>query len=80
LLSTRLEHKHAVIENAPLEGALWIASLGRVQWTLQAEMHQDGKLIATATQAGYHVNSATQAPIWVPETLLQTYWDYQWSL
>jgi len=79
LASTHIERKHPIRLFEQPVGKMWLAGLGRVQWTVQAEICCGQKLVATATQVGFQVNCITMRPISIPEQLFQDYWEYQWS-
>jgi acyl-CoA thioester hydrolase len=51
-------------------GNLWMKELGRVRWTVEAEILLDEVPAATAVQTGAFVNRATMRVVSLPEVLV----------
>jgi acyl-CoA thioester hydrolase len=77
LAGTEIEYKRPVKLIDQVIGRLWISSLGRLKWTVQAEILANNVIAAVATQKGAFVSSQNNRPVRVPEKLQQKYLDYQ---
>src|SRR5437868_1517602 len=70
LASTQIEYKRPIrLFDQPI-GRLWMSEVGRVKWTVRAEILLDDKPAATASQTGAFVSLSTLRPIAVPEKLV----------
>lgn len=77
LAGTQIEYKRAIKLFDLVIGRLWISNLGRIKWTVQAEIITNNKLAATATQTGAMICLQDGRPIPIPEELTKKYLDYQ---
>src|SRR5260370_39966191 len=70
LAATQIEYRRPIrLFDAPL-GRMWMSEVGRVKWTVRAEILLDAKLAATATQTGAFVSLSTLRPVALPEKLV----------
>jgi acyl-CoA thioester hydrolase len=77
IASTEIEYKRPVKLIDQVIGRLWLSNLGRLKWTVQAEILANNVLAAVATQKGAFVSLESGRPVLVPEELQQKYLDYQ---
>lgn len=75
LTETQIEYKRQIKLFDRVVGRLWISNLGRLKWTVQAEITTNKNLAAKATQMGAFVSLHNNRPIPIPEDLLQKYVD-----
>lgn len=75
LTVTQIEYKRQIKLFDRVVGRLWISNLGRLKWTVQAEIITNNNLAAKATQIGAFVSLHSNRPIPIPEELLQKYVD-----
>lgn len=80
LISTQIEYRLPIQGQSLLTGRLWLANLGKTQWTLRANLASHKGTVATATQVGHFVEATELRTIPIAESLAQRYWSYQWSL
>ncbi|HEY9877341.1 MAG TPA: thioesterase family protein [Leptolyngbyaceae cyanobacterium] len=80
LVSTQIEYKLPIQSQSVLTGRLWLANLGKTQWTLQAKLTSLGDTVATAVQVGHFVAATELCSLPIPDSLAQQYWNYQWDL
>ncbi len=74
LTRTEIDYRSAVrLFDSPIEGRMWLASLGRLRWELGAEILCDGTVAAAARQFGVFVNLDTSRPIRIPRELRKQY-------
>jgi acyl-CoA thioester hydrolase len=52
---------------------MWMSDLGRLRFTMQAEIDRDGKLTTKATQVCFFVDSTTMRPVPIPEEFRAIY-------
>ena len=71
VLSTiQIEYKRPIrLFDQPI-GHLWIRSLRRVKWTVEAEIFLEGKSAATALQTGAFLDLSTMRPAALPDELV----------
>jgi acyl-CoA thioester hydrolase len=69
LASTQIDYKRPIRLFDRTIGRLWMSDLGRVKWTVQAEILLDDQPAATAFQTGAFVSLTTMRPTAVPESL-----------
>jgi acyl-CoA thioester hydrolase len=70
LAATQIEYKRPIrLFDQPV-GRLWMSEVGRVKWTVRAEILLDGKPAATASQTGAFVSLPTMRPVALPEKLV----------
>ena len=70
LAATQIEYRRPIrLFDAPL-GRMWMSEVGRVKWTVRAEIWLDGKLAAAAAQTGAFVSLATLRPVVLPDQLV----------
>ena len=73
IASTQIEYKKALrICDRPI-GKMWIAQLGKLRCTLQAEIILDRQIVTTATQTGFFINLRTMRPQAIPQELTAIY-------
>ncbi|MDZ7959452.1 MAG: thioesterase family protein [Aulosira sp. DedQUE10] len=77
LAGTEIEYKRPVKLIDQVIGRLWVSSLGRLKWTVQAEILANNVIAAVATQKGAFVSFQNNRSVRVPEKLQQKYLDYQ---
>ncbi|QLE55343.1 thioesterase family protein [Nostoc sp. TCL26-01] len=70
---TEIEYKRPIKLIDQVMGRLWLASLGRLKWTVQAEILSNNELAAVAMQKGAFVNLQNGRLIPVPAGLQQKY-------
>lgn len=69
LASTRIEYRRPIrLFDRPL-GRMWMTRIGRVRWTVEAEILVEDQTAATAVQTGAFVDLATLRPVALPEAL-----------
>ncbi|MEM7759806.1 MAG: thioesterase family protein [Cyanobacteria bacterium P01_A01_bin.40] len=73
IASSKIEYKKALrIFDRPV-GKMWIAQLGKLRCTLQAEIILDSQIVTTATQTGFFINLETMRPMAIPQELTAMY-------
>lgn len=77
IASTEIEYKRPIKLIDQVIGRLWLSNLGRLKWTVQAEILANNVLAAVATQKGAFVSLENDRPVLIPEELQQKYLDYQ---
>lgn len=77
LAGTEIEYKRPIKLIDQVIGRLWISNLGRLKWTVEAEIFANNKLAAVATQKGAFVSLENGRPIPIPEGLQQKYLEVQ---
>lgn len=77
IASTEIEYKRPIKLIDQVIGRLWLSNLGRLKWTVQAEILANNVLAAVATQKGAFVSLENGRPVLIPEELQQKYLDYQ---
>ena len=75
LTETQIEYKRSIKLFDRVVGRLWVSNLGRIKWTVQAEIITNNQLAAKATQMGAFVSLDNNRPIPIPEELLHKYID-----
>lgn len=73
LAGTEIEYKRPIKLKDQVIGRLWASNLGRLKWTVQAEIVSNNQLAAVATQKGAFINLQTGRPISIPEELQHKY-------
>jgi len=73
LAGTEIEYKRPIKLIDQVIGRLWARDLGRLKWTVQAEILSNNQLAALATQKGTFINLQTGRPIHIPEQLQNKY-------
>jgi acyl-CoA thioester hydrolase len=73
LAGTEIEYKRPIKLIDQVIGRLWARDLGRLKWTVQAEILSNNQLAAVATQKGAFVNLQTGRPISIPQELQDKY-------
>ncbi|WP_017316604.1 acyl-CoA thioesterase [Mastigocladopsis repens] len=73
LAGTEIEYKRPIKLFDKVIGRLWLNNLGRLKWTVQAEILSNNELAAIATQKGAFVNLQNGRPIPIPEELQKKY-------
>ena len=77
LAGTEIVYKRPIKLFDQVIGRLWLSSLGRLKWIIQAEILSNNELAATAIQKGAFVNLQNGRPIPVQEELQKKYSEYQ---
>lgn len=77
LAGTEIEYKRPIKLIDQVIGNLWLSNLGRLKWTVQAEILSNNQLAAVATQKGAFVNLQNGRPVPIPDELQQKYLEYQ---
>ncbi|MCP6761435.1 MAG: acyl-CoA thioesterase [Fischerella sp. CENA71] len=77
LAGTEIDYKRSIKLADQVIGRLWLSSLRRLKWTVEAEFICNHELAATATQKGAFVDLQNSRPIPIPEELQQKYFEYQ---
>ncbi|MBW4560148.1 MAG: acyl-CoA thioesterase [Mojavia pulchra JT2-VF2] len=77
IASTEIEYKRPVKLIDQVIGRLWLSKLGRLKWTVEAEILANNVIAAVATQKGAFVSLENGRPVAVPEELQHKYLDYQ---
>ncbi|WP_414751903.1 acyl-CoA thioesterase [Anabaena sp. CCY 9910] len=73
LTGTEIEYKRPIKLIDKVIGHLWASNLGRLKWTVQAEILSNNQLAAVATQKGAFVNLQNGCPVRIPDELQQKY-------
>lgn len=77
LAGTEIEYKRPIKIIDQVIGRLWLSNLGRLKWTVQAEILSNNELAAVATQKGGFVNLQNNRLILIPEELQKKYLEDQ---
>ncbi|MEA5566579.1 thioesterase family protein [Anabaena sp. UHCC 0399] len=77
MAGTEIEYKRPIKLTDQVIGRLWLSNLGRLKWTVQAEILANNKLAASATQKGAFMSLESSRPIPIPEGLKQKYCQSQ---
>ena len=73
IASSQIEYKKALRMFDRPVGKMWIAELGKLRCTLQAEIYLKNQIVTTATQTGFFINLETMRPIAIPHELKKIY-------
>ncbi|AFY41148.1 thioesterase family protein [Nostoc sp. PCC 7107] len=77
MLGTEISYKRSIKLIDKVIGHLWLSDLGRLKWTVQAEILSNNELAAIATQKGAFVSLQNNRPIPIPAELQKKYADSQ---
>ncbi|MFN6485065.1 MULTISPECIES: thioesterase family protein [unclassified Nostoc] len=77
LAGTEIEYKRPIKIIDQVIGRLWLSNLGRLKWTVQAEIFSNDELAAVASQKGGFVSLQNNRLIPIPEELQKKYLQYQ---
>ncbi len=77
LAGTEIEYKRPIKIIDKVIGRLWLSGLGRLKWTMQAEILSNNELAAVASQKGGFVSLQNNRLIPIPEELQKKYLQYQ---
>ncbi|MEH2291314.1 acyl-CoA thioesterase [Nostoc sp.] len=77
LAGTEIEYKRPIKIIDRVIGRLWLSSLGRLKWTVQAEILSNNELAAVASQKGGFVSMQNNRLVPIPEELQKKYLQYQ---
>ncbi|MEH2127276.1 acyl-CoA thioesterase [Nostoc sp.] len=77
LAGTEIEYKRPIKIIDRVIGRLWLSGLGRLKWTVQAEILSNNELAAVASQKGGFVSLQNNRLIPIPEELQKKYLQYQ---
>lgn len=73
LASTEIQYKRALrLFDRPV-GKMWGANVGRLRFTVQAEIYCEEQLTTTATQVCFFVNTKTLRPVAIPNEFWEVY-------
>lgn len=79
IAGTEIEYKRPIKLTDQVIGRLWASNLGRLKWTVTAEILANNQLAAVATQTGAFVSLHNGRPIPIPEGFKQKYLKLQQS-
>ncbi|MBD2529811.1 acyl-CoA thioesterase [Nostoc flagelliforme FACHB-838] len=77
LAGTEIEYKRPIKIIDKVIGRLWLGNIGRLKWTVQAEILSNNKLAAVANQKGGFVSLQNNRLIPIPEELQKKYLQHQ---
>ncbi|MDZ8052860.1 MAG: acyl-CoA thioesterase [Aulosira sp. ZfuVER01] len=77
IAGTEIEYKRPVKLIDRVIGRLWVGNLGRLKWTVQAEILANNVIAAVATQKGAFVSFQNGRPVPIPHELQQKYVNSQ---
>ncbi|MBE8970076.1 acyl-CoA thioesterase [Nostocales cyanobacterium LEGE 12452] len=77
LAGTEIEYKRPIKMIDRVIGRLWLSNLGRLKWTVQAEILSNNELAAVASQKGGFVSLQNNRLIPIPKELQKKYLQYQ---
>lgn len=77
LAGTEIEYKRPIKLIDKVIGRLWLSNLGRLKWTVQAEILSNNELAAVATQKGVFISLQNSRPIPIPQELQNKYLECQ---
>ncbi|WP_373529291.1 acyl-CoA thioesterase [Nostoc sp.] len=77
LAGTEIEYKRPIKLIDQVIGRLWVSNLGRLKWTVQAEILSNNELAAVATQKGVFISLQNSRPIPIPKELQNKYLECQ---
>ncbi|MBN3885377.1 MAG: thioesterase family protein [Nostoc sp.] len=77
LAGTEIAYKRPIKIIDQVIGRLWLSNLGRLKWTVQAEILSNNELAAVATQKGGFVSLQNNRLIAIPEELQKKYLQSQ---
>ncbi|MBD2510311.1 acyl-CoA thioesterase [Nostoc muscorum FACHB-395] len=77
LAGTEIAYKRPIKIVDQVIGRLWLSNLGRLKWTVQAEIFSNNELAAVASQKGAFVSLQNSRPIPIPEELKNKYLEHQ---
>ncbi|MBW4609701.1 MAG: acyl-CoA thioesterase [Hassallia sp. WJT32-NPBG1] len=76
LAGTEIEYKRPIKLIDKVIGRLWVSNLGRLKWTVQAEILSNDQVAAIATQKGAFISLQNNRPIPIPEELHKKYSEF----
>lgn len=79
LAGTEIEYKRPIKLTDQVIGRLWASNVGRLKWTVAAEILANNQLAAVAKQTGAFVSLQNGRPIPIPEGFKQKYLEVQQS-
>ncbi|MEH1902986.1 MAG: thioesterase family protein [Nostoc sp.] len=77
LAGTEIEYKRPIKIIDQVIGRLWLSNLGRLKWTVQAEILSNNELAAVARQKGAFISLHNGRPVKIPEELQKKYFQCQ---
>ncbi len=77
LAGTEIEYKRPIKLIDKVIGRLWLSSLGKLKWTVQAEILSNNQVAAFATQKGAFISLQNNRPILIPEELQKKYSEFK---
>jgi acyl-CoA thioester hydrolase len=77
LVGTEIEYKRPIKIIDQVIGRLWLSNLGRLKWTVQAEILSNNELAAVATQKGGFLSLQNNRLIPIPKELQKKYLEDQ---
>ena len=76
LLQTRIDYKKPVkLFDKPI-GRLWMHALGKIKWTVAAEITAGGNIVTAAEQTGIFVSTSRWRPIPIPKEFAEKYQEF----
>src|SRR3954452_18825043 len=71
LLETHIVYRAALTIHDKPEGRMWVATMGRIRWTVSAEFltRDAGRVHATAKQTGLFIRLDTRRAVAIPDEL-----------
>ncbi len=76
LAGTEIEYKRPIKISDRVIGHLWLSNLGRLKWTVKAEILSNNELAAVAIQKGAFISLQNGRLIKIPEELQKKYFHY----
>ncbi len=77
LTGTEIEYKRPIKLFDKVIGRLWLSSLGKLKWVVEAEILCNHEVAAIATQKGAFVNLNSGRPVPIPRELHEKYLQIQ---
>ncbi|MEH2160801.1 MAG: thioesterase family protein [Nostoc sp.] len=77
IAGTEIEYKRPIKIIDQVIGRLWLSNVGRLKWTVQAEILSNNELAAVASQKGAFVSLQNSRPIPIPEEFKNKYLENQ---
>lgn len=73
IVETRIQYRRPLTIRDRTVGRMWMKELGRMRWTLLAEVLVDGELAASAEHVGAFVSCTTHRPVHMPDEVRDTW-------
>lgn len=76
IVQTKMDYKQSItLFDRPI-GKMWVSNLGKVRWTVNAEITVHDKVVVLGEQVGIFIDAKTGKPIPLPEKLRQKYYEF----